>query len=176
MSNSHRKSSGRAAVSQSSETKTIEQHTSRRLAWLLRSFIFFTLFYLYLWLYIDLKLMYHGAGIITNFPAFYRGRPFFLQFLSYPGGLIEYISAFLSQFFYYSWAGALVVTIQAWLMCLSLEYLLKAVNSSKSHLIFPADTSACNVHSVYLLLSYNNGFFNRPANCMFVPENDSLVQ
>jgi hypothetical protein len=135
MSNSHRKSSGRAAVSQSSETKTIEQHSNRHLTWLLQSFIFFTLFYLYLWLYIDLKLIYHGAGIITNFPAFYKGRPFFLQFLSYPGGLIDYISAFLSQFFYYSWAGALVVTIQAWLMCLCLEYLLKAADSSKSHLI-----------------------------------------
>ena len=103
--------------------------------WSLQSFLFFTFFYLYLWLYVDLRLIYHGAGIITNFPVFYKGWTFFLPFLSYPGGPVEYLSAFLSQLFYYSWVGALVITVQAWLMCLCLDYLLKAANSLRSHLI-----------------------------------------
>ena len=105
------------------------------MGWLLQSLLFFTFFYLYLWLYVDLKLIYHGAGIIMNFPVFYKGWSFFLPFLSYPGGPVEYLSAFLSQLFYYSWAGALVITVQAWLMCLCLDYLLKAANSLRSHLI-----------------------------------------
>jgi len=93
-----------------------------------QSLIFFTLFYLYLWLCVDLRLMYHGAGVITNFPAFYKGWAFFRTFLSYPGGPLEYLSAFLSQLFYYSGAGALVVTVQAWLLSVCIDYLSKAMS------------------------------------------------
>jgi len=109
--------------------------TSRSFGRLPQYFLFFVLFYLYLWLYVDLCLIYHGAGIITNFPVFYKGRAFFLPFLLYPGGLIEYLSAFLSQLFYFSWAGALVVTIQAWLLIVCIDYLLKAAKLSRIRLI-----------------------------------------
>jgi len=93
-----------------------------------RGLIFFALFYLYLWLDVDLRVMYHGAGVITNFPAFYKGWAFFVTFLSHPGGPLEYTGAFLSQLFYYSWVGALVVTLQAWLLSVCIDYLLKAVS------------------------------------------------
>jgi len=96
---------------------------------LLQSLLFFILFYLYLWLHVDLRFIYHGAGVITNFPVFYRGWTFFLPFLSYPGGVLEYVSAFLSQLFHYSWIGALVVTVQAWLLSICIDYMLKATNS-----------------------------------------------
>ena len=135
MPKSRAKSSERIDVSQSCEPETTKQYPSRYMEWSLQSFLFFTFFYLYLWLYVDLRLIYHGAGIITNFPVFYKGWTFFLPFLSYPGGPVEYLSAFLSQLFYYSWVGALVITVQAWLMCLCLDYLLKAANSLRSHLI-----------------------------------------
>jgi len=119
------------SVSQSCSQDIIKQHSSQGLERLLQSFLFFIFFYLYLWLYVDLRLIYHGAGVITNFPVFYKGWPFFLSFLSYPGGPIEYLSAFLSQLFYYSWAGALVITVQAWLLSLCIDYLLKAANLSR---------------------------------------------
>lgn len=96
-----------------------------------RSLIFFVLFYLYLWLGVDLRLIYGCTGIITNFPVFYKGWVFFRDFLSRPGGLVEYSGAFLSQFFYIDWAGALVVTIQAWLMSVCVGCILKAVNLSR---------------------------------------------
>jgi len=95
-----------------------------------RSLIFFVLFCLYLWLVVDLRLIYNCAGVITNFPVFYRGWAFFYEFLSHPGGLVEYTGALLSQMFYIGWAGALVVTIQAWLMSVCIGYILKAVNLS----------------------------------------------
>ncbi len=60
-----------------------------------RSLIFFVLFYLYLWLGVDLRFMYYGAGVITNFPAFYKGWAFFLTFLSYPGGPLEWVEGFI---------------------------------------------------------------------------------
>ena len=95
-----------------------------------RCLIFFALFYLYLWFVVDLRLIYNCAGVITNFPVFYRGLAFFCEFLSHPGGLVEYTGAFLSQLFYIGWAGALVVMIQAWLMSVCVGYILKAVNLS----------------------------------------------
>jgi hypothetical protein len=48
--------------------------------------------------------------------------------VSHPGGAIEYASAFLSQLFYLGWAGALVVTAQAWLMTGCVNYVLKTLN------------------------------------------------
>ena len=100
-----------------------------------RSLIFFVLFYLYVWFCVDLRLIFYGAGIITNFPVFYKGWAFFRTFLSYPGGPLEYLSAFLSQLFYYSWAGALVVTVQAWLLSVCIDYLSKAANLPRIRLM-----------------------------------------
>ena len=95
----------------------------------IRTLVFFVLFYLYLWLYVDLRLIYHGGGIIANFPAFFRGWAFFEPFTSYPGGLVAYAGAFLAQLFYYSWAGALIVTLLAWSICLCIDYFLRVVNA-----------------------------------------------
>ena len=97
----------------------------------IRTFIFFALFYLYIWLVVEPRFLYAGGGVITNFPVFFKGWEFFRHFLSYPGGLVEYLSAFLSQFFYYSWTGALVVTLQAWLLCLCTGYFFKAINTPR---------------------------------------------
>ncbi|MFH1881272.1 MAG: DUF6057 family protein [Planctomycetota bacterium] len=107
---------------------SLRKSLSQDIGGISRSLIFFVLFYLYVWFCVDLRLMYYGAGVITNFPIFYKGWAFFLTFLSYPGGPLEYLSAFLSQLFYYSWAGALVVTVQAWLLCVCIDYLSKATN------------------------------------------------
>ena len=100
-----------------------------------RSLIFFVLFFLYLWFVVDLRLIYNCAGVITNFPVFYRGWAFFREFLSHPGGLVEYTGAFLSQLFYISWAGALVVTIQAGLISVCIGYILTSVHLSHLRLL-----------------------------------------
>jgi len=108
---------------------SFQKLSSQKFGSSIRSLLFFIFFYLYLWLGIDLRLIYHGGGTIANFPSFFRGWTFFQQFTSYPGGLIEYLSAFLSQFFYIGWAGALIVTLQVWLICVCIKYFLKAVNA-----------------------------------------------
>ncbi len=86
----------------------------------------FSLLYLWLWQVVEPHLIFHGAGSITNFPSFYTTWRFFLEHTAYPGGLTEYLSAFLSQLFYRSWLGATVVTLQAWGFCLCIAYLLDA--------------------------------------------------
>jgi hypothetical protein len=112
-----------------------------------RTLLFFILFYLYLWLEVDLRLIYHGGGMITNFPVFYRGWTFFRPFLSYPGGPVEYVCAFLSQLLYIGWAGAIVVTAQAWLICLCTGYILKAIGALGLRLL-------CFVPPVLVLITY----------------------
>lgn len=97
----------------------------------LRTALFFILFYLYLWLRVDLRLIYHSGQTITNFPAFFRTWDFFRHLAPYPGGLVEYLSAFLSQFFYIGWAGALVVTLQAALICLCCDYFITVTKASQ---------------------------------------------
>lgn len=115
---------------------------------ILRNFVFFALFYLYIWLEVKPHLIYHGGGELTNFPVFYRGGAFLHEFLSYPGGLIEYFSAFLSQFLYYSWAGAIILTVHAWLICICTSCFLKAVKAQRFHFV-------SFVPAILLLITYN---------------------
>ncbi|MHC4519200.1 MAG: DUF6057 family protein [Planctomycetota bacterium] len=91
-----------------------------------RDVVFFALFYVFLWRVVCPHLIFHGAGRTTNFPSFYTTWGFFTEHLSAPGGPVEYLSAFLSQLFHYSWLGALVITIQAWALGLCVAYLLRA--------------------------------------------------
>jgi hypothetical protein len=87
--------------------------------------VVFALFFVWLWKAVGLHLVFHGAGMISNFPSFYTTWRFFLEFTTYPGGPIEYVAAFLSQLFYYPWLGSLVVTLQAWGFCLCVGYLIE---------------------------------------------------
>ncbi len=91
-----------------------------------RTVLFFGLFYVYLLLVVKAHLIYDSATI-TNFPAFYRGWAFFAESISYPGGALKYVSAFLSHLFYYPWAAAAVITAQAWLVSVCTGYFLKAI-------------------------------------------------
>jgi len=107
-----------------------------RIAVLVRDVLFFGLFYLYLWLFVDLRFFYyHSTGAMVHFPAFFRGWPFFRQFLSYPGGPVQYIGALLAQFFYIGWAGALVVTAQALLLCIFTGSIIKAAGSPRLRIL-----------------------------------------
>jgi len=72
------------------------------------TFFFFLLFYLYVWLRIDPGLVNQSQDTL-----FLSDSAFLNQFMQYPGGLADYASAFLSQFFIYPWLGALIITLLA---------------------------------------------------------------
>jgi hypothetical protein len=93
--------------------------------------LFFLLYFLYLWLAVDLRLIYHNGGAILNFPVFYLEWEYFRQTVFWPGGLVGYISAFLAQFFYIGWAGALVATVQAWLLWLCIGAIIRIASGRK---------------------------------------------
>jgi len=109
--------------------------------------LFFLLYYLYLWLVVDLHLIYHGGGIVVSFPVFYRGWEFFRGTVPLPGGLVEYVSAFLGQFFYIGWAGALVATVQAWLLWLCTASIVRNASGRQVRWV-------CFVAPILLLIPY----------------------
>jgi len=108
---------------------------TRRWGPLLHDLLLFSLFFLYLWLVVEPHLIFHGSDRIANFPPFYTTWSFFISHLYRLGGPVDYMSAFLSQLFYYSWAGALVITAQAWTFRLLVARLLTTMNLATLHLV-----------------------------------------
>lgn len=74
--------------------------------------LFFLLYYLYVWLAIDPRLVLHSMGILVpSVPfSFHADFPFFIEHVARVGGLLEYATRLLTQLFAFGWAGALVVT------------------------------------------------------------------
>ena len=91
---------------------------------------FWAVFFLFLWLIVDMKLIYFNDASILNFPEFFLTIDFFKEFL-YPGGLIEYANAFVSQLFYYSICGALVVTAVCAAVAFFADVVFKKTNIKK---------------------------------------------
>jgi len=84
--------------------------------WAGRLVLFVPAFF-YLWLYIDPHLFYRGFGtVLPDTPMFSSGGLFFRQSLAMPAGFVGYVSGFLSQWYYYSWAGALIIVLAAMLL------------------------------------------------------------
>jgi hypothetical protein len=85
--------------------------------------ILLSFYFIYFLLRIDPKLIYQSQE-----PVFFFDRYFIHDFFSYPGGINELVSRFVSQFFYYSWSGALLlvllfafVTLNTWLLIRSIS-------------------------------------------------------
>ncbi|HVV70859.1 MAG TPA: DUF6057 family protein, partial [Verrucomicrobiae bacterium] len=79
----------------------------------------FLFFFLYVWLRVDPAIEYGHSG-----PVFLLTRSFFRPYLLYPGGLLDYASAFLGQLNYFGWLGALAYTLVAVLIFLAARWVL----------------------------------------------------
>jgi len=95
--------------------------------------LFFLLFYLYVWLVIDSRLIYQSLGIRTFFPdfSFSSGWAFLGEHLGRPGGLVEYVARFLTQLFCFGWAGSLMVTATALAACLATDVLARLAGGTR---------------------------------------------
>ncbi len=114
---------------------------------MIRFTVFFFLFYLYVWLRIDPSLIYHAHGMIP-FPVFTPGGEFLEGFLTYPGGIIEYTSAFFSQFFYFSHLGSIIITFAAGLICIAAGMFVSKMGDTRfSAVIY--------IPAILMLLVYN---------------------
>lgn len=99
----------------------------------LGSVLFFGLFLLYVGLRVDPSLIYQGYWVSDKLPTFSRGPAFFGRFLAYPGGPVEYVSAFLCQLFYFRWLGALVLMLVAWVLCAATRVVLGSTGGGRLH-------------------------------------------
>jgi hypothetical protein len=81
-----------------------------------------------LWLGVDVGLIYHGGGVIGDFPVFYWGWDFARETLARPGGAAGYLSSFLMQTLFFSWFGALALTLQSVIIYVSARRCVKALD------------------------------------------------
>jgi hypothetical protein len=136
-----------------------------------RSTGFFCLFFAYLWRVVDVRLIYSAAGMVSDFPVFFRGEAFFRPFLSYPGGLAEYVGAFLAQWFTFPWGGALVVTLQAWLLAACSGAVLDAAGASRLGWVrfaFPIGLLVICSHYAYHFVAVTAMSIALIATCMYI--------
>jgi len=97
--------------------------------------LFFACYFLYVWLWIEPCLIYHALGRYISFTGFSFSAAFFYQLWQYPGGPIEYVSAFLSQYYYYSWLGAVIITVIAWQSWQIVNELLTSSGAPRSRIL-----------------------------------------
>ncbi len=76
----------------------------------------FLIIYLFLWLVIDPRLIHHRMGLLTPYHwfSYHTGWPLFFEHLGRVGGLVEYLTRLLSQFYAIGWVGALIITVATW--------------------------------------------------------------
>ena len=97
----------------------------------IRPALFFALFFLIIYFWIDTKLIYHGHGSYLDYKIYLPASGSFADFPPYPGKTTEYLAAALARYFYYSWAGALIITAAAWLIYLGTGRVTAAFNFKK---------------------------------------------
>ncbi|MHC4565332.1 MAG: DUF6057 family protein [Planctomycetota bacterium] len=112
---------------------------------LLFTAVLMSFYFAYLLLRIDPKLIYQSQE-----PVFFFDRYFFNGFFSYPGGLNELISGFFSQFFYYSWTGALLLVLVFASVTWNTKLLIGSISSNRPILYLHL------VPSVFLLALHSN--------------------
>ena len=90
----------------------------RKIRQIPQNLIFIVLAMLYLWLVVEPRLIYQCFGtILPDAPVYLTGWPFLTGSLHLPGGFVMYMSGFLSQGYYYSWLGALIIVLSALCLC-----------------------------------------------------------
>ena len=88
--------------------------------------LMFGLFYIYILVLIDPSVFFYQQN-----PVFITTFDYFRSFLDTPGGVGVYASLFLGQFYLFPWAGALVVTLMAWLFYLNARRIIRLSSGTK---------------------------------------------
>lgn len=101
----------------------------RRHQWLVQG-VFFAAIFAYVCFLIRPHLIYDAFGVYVPYPEFSMDWTCLRQGLSRAAGLTQYVCAGLSQWFYYSYSGALIVTAVAWLICLATNRLIRRMGET----------------------------------------------
>ncbi len=110
--------------------------------------LFFPFCFTYLWVAVEPNLLYYCRGtILPDVPQFATGWSFLRDCLALPGGLVTYVSGFLSQGYYNAWLGAAIITLTAF-------YLAKLTRRHLAIICFARASTASTLPAVALLLVY----------------------
>jgi hypothetical protein len=82
--------------------------------------LFLVSIFLFLWLRINPS--FYG---LVQYTGFQGTRLFLTEYLSYPGGIVDYCSAFLSAYFIYPVVGAIVITLLLWVIAYATHRVLR---------------------------------------------------
>lgn len=118
--------------------------------------IFFCLSFLYFWFELKPELIYQAQE-----PVFFSSQRFFNEFLNYPGGLIDYFSAFLTQFYIFPIIGALILSVILLVVVILTKLISDSIWANNSKIIFsfiPAILLFGLHHHYDYPLSYSLGF------------------
>ncbi len=96
-----------------------------------RPALFFVLFFLLVCLWIDPKLIYHGHGQYLSYQIYVPGMRTFVDSPPFPGKPMAFLSAMLAHYYYYSWAGALIITLTAWLLSVGTDKFITPVDGGR---------------------------------------------
>jgi len=89
------------------------------------------MFFIFVWLWLDPKLIYHGHGQSVVYPICTSKMNIFADFPPFPGRATMYMAARLSHYYYYSWAGALIITVIAWLLSVGADKFITSVSGGR---------------------------------------------
>lgn len=84
------------------------------------NWLFIAAFLVFLFIY-SIKILHPEYVYHIQNPAFLTDFDFLMLYLSYPGGVSEYISNYLGQYFYYGSPGALIICIVLFLQIIILK-------------------------------------------------------
>lgn len=105
--------------------------SSQDLGDLIRTCVFFLMFFIFVWLWIDPKIIYHGHGQSVIYPICTSRINTFTGYPAFPGKTTMYVAARLSHYYYFSWAGALLITVIAWLLCVGTDKFITTVSGGR---------------------------------------------
>ena len=90
--------------------------------------VFFIIFFIFVWLWLDTKLIYHGHGHSVIYPICTSTLNTFSDYPAFPGKTTMYLAARLSYYYYFSWAGALIITVIAWMLSVGTDKFVTTVS------------------------------------------------
>ncbi|UCF42564.1 MAG: hypothetical protein JSV99_08165 [Planctomycetota bacterium] len=96
-----------------------------------RPALFFVLFFFLVCLWIDPKLIYHGHGQYLSYQIHVPGMRTFVDSPPFPGKAVEYLSAILAHYYFYSWAGALIITLTAGLLSVGTDKFITPMDGGR---------------------------------------------
>ena len=105
--------------------------SSQNLGYSIQTCVFFLMFFIFVWLWIDPKLIYHGHGQSVIYPICTSKMNTFSGYPAFPGKTTMYVAARLSHYYYYSGAGALIITIIACLLCVGADKFITTVSGGR---------------------------------------------